>query len=237
MNKILNEVCFEQKEDIAYIFINNAPANKISSVFLEELLFVIEHYILNSKLKGIIVTGKGRHYSSGSDVDNLKDIVIAQTKIGSNDDVVEYPDMKKYRRAFSILLSLQIPVISAINGFCIGSGFELALHSHIRICGKGSIVGLPESTFGFMPGLGGTLRYLEICGFGKAIELVLKGYTFTADEAKEMELVHHIVDKKKTLFYCEELMKYLIESDIEYSKNNVNSYLADFNNYYEKINK
>ncbi|MBC2581425.1 enoyl-CoA hydratase/isomerase family protein [Clostridium sp. DJ247] len=234
MNIELNKVSFEEKDDIGYIVINDPPANKMTSLFLKEFIFIVRQYVAQSRVKGIIITGSGRHYSSGADVEQLKEIVATQCMLDSDDNLIAYPMWYQENRAtFNFFNALNIPVISAIKGLCIGSGFELALCSHIRICGTGSTLGLPESTFGFLPGVTGTLRYLELIGLGKALELVLSGETFSPEAAMEMGLIDGVVNKKETLTYCEELMRYILQMETPYSKENISEYIESFNKKYK----
>jgi enoyl-CoA hydratase len=92
-------------------------------------------------------------------------------------------------RAFVMLEQLEIPVISAIRGVCLGSAFELALFSHFRLCANDAVLGLPESTYNLMPGIGGIQKVAALAGKARAIEIILRGVTFSASEAKEMGLV------------------------------------------------
>ncbi|MCK4259551.1 MAG: enoyl-CoA hydratase/isomerase family protein [Halanaerobiales bacterium] len=226
----LNKVYFEEKDNIGYLVINDPPANKTTALFLKELIFMVREYISQSKVKGIIITGKGRTYSSGADVDQLKEIVATQSKLDSNDNLVGYPIWYLENRAtFNYFNSLDIPVISAIKGMCIGSGMELALCSHIRICSKNSLMGLPESTFGFLPGVTGTLRVLELVGLGKALELVFNGEILSVEEAMEIGLVDGIVSKKELLPYCEGLMKFILQNEKMYSKKYIEKYITEYN--------
>jgi enoyl-CoA hydratase len=102
-------------------------------------------------------------------------------------------------QAFVTLEQLEIPVISAIRGVCLGSAFELALFSHFRICAGDAVLGLPESTFNLMPGIGGIQRVATLAGKSKAIELILRGITFPAQDALEMGLVDAIVPRNEVM--------------------------------------
>jgi enoyl-CoA hydratase len=230
----LNTIYYEKKDNIGYVVINDPPANKMTALFLSEFIILVREYIVQSRVKGIIISGNGRHYSSGADVEQLKEIFGTQSKLDGNGKLVAYPSWyQENRNTFNYFYNANIPVISAINGLCVGSGTELALSSHLRICGSGSILGLPESSFGFLPGVNGTLRYTELLGLGKALELVLAGETFSAQDAKELGLVDAVVNKRDTMNYCEELMKFIVRSKKQYSKHNAKEYLEGFNKEYK----
>jgi enoyl-CoA hydratase/carnithine racemase len=87
------------------------------------------------------------------------------------------------------------PVIAAINGLCMGGGFELTLACDLRIAGKTvPSIGLPETRVGIFPGGGGTQRLPRVIGEAKALEMILRGVVVNAEQALELGLVHEIAD-------------------------------------------
>ncbi|MEQ8661032.1 MAG: enoyl-CoA hydratase/isomerase family protein [Gammaproteobacteria bacterium] len=87
------------------------------------------------------------------------------------------------------------PTIAAINGYCGGGGCELALACDIRLAGPGAYtIGQMEILVGILPGAGGTTRLARLVGTGKALEWVLRGRTFTPQEAAAEGLVHHYIE-------------------------------------------
>lgn len=230
-----NKIIYEIKEHIGYLILNDPPANKTTGELLGELIQFVRSHLVNSSLKGLIITGSGRHYSSGADVEELKKIITDNSRMEEN-QLMSYPACYlENRTAYQFLESLDIPVISAVRGVCIGSGMELALCSHIRICAKGGTLGLPESTFGLLPGLTGTLRCLELMGLGTALELILSGRTLTSEEALGIGLADVIVSKKGLMSYCEGLMQYIISGGT-YKKEQVKEYIRDYNRGYKTLN-
>lgn len=142
--------------------------------------------------RGIVVYGAGRHFSSGADLD---DLTAALTDCHG-----EGPSLLRDNlAAFSFFERCPVPVVAAIRGVCLGSALELALFCHARVCGEGSVLALPESTFGLMPGCGGISKMLSLAGRARTMELVLSGGTFTAEEALAWKLVDVIVPKKEVV--------------------------------------
>ncbi|MEM6439695.1 MAG: enoyl-CoA hydratase/isomerase family protein [Pseudomonadota bacterium] len=82
------------------------------------------------------------------------------------------------------------PFIAAINGVCMGGGFETALACDLRFASQGDYpIGLPEANIGVLPGAGGTQRLPRLIGEAKALELMLLGRTVSPEEAARLGMV------------------------------------------------
>ena len=86
------------------------------------------------------------------------------------------------------------PIAAAINGICMGGGFELALACHHRIVADTdkARVGLPEIKVGLFPGAGGTQRVARLMPTPDALQMLLKGDQIRPAAAKKMGLVHEV---------------------------------------------
>src|SRR5258707_14913812 len=83
--------------------------------------------------------------------------------------------------------------IAALNGHTVGGGLEIAMACDLRLAKENAgKIGLPEVNLGVLPGTGGTQRLARIVGKSLAIELMVKGETFSFDRAKELGLVNEI---------------------------------------------
>lgn len=225
-------IIYEESEGIAYICINMPPANKMKSQFLIEISKVIKEYALSTSASGIIIYGSGKHFSSGADVGELLDFISSHAR--ADDGVVtHYPEWYvDCKESFKKLFNMKIPVVSAIGGFCIGSGFELALSSHIRICESGARLGLPESTFGLLPGVNGTLRLSQEAGFFHAYEMIVKGSLIDSQEADKLGVVDLLVPRKSSLDYARKLIAFINEHNSDYNFVNRFHFLDGFKEYY-----
>ncbi|MBQ3947772.1 MAG: enoyl-CoA hydratase/isomerase family protein [Ruminococcus sp.] len=110
---------------------------------------------------------------------------------------------------FTFLSELPFPTVSAVTGFCIGSGSEIAVNSTYRVIEKNARIGQPESTFGILPALGGLARTISICGLQNAYELVMSGELIPAEKAFELGWADIYTDKKQGLTEAIALIEYI----------------------------
>jgi 3-hydroxyacyl-CoA dehydrogenase len=85
------------------------------------------------------------------------------------------------------------PVVSAINGTCMGGGLELSLACHYRVATPGAAMALPEVKIGLIPGAGGTQRLPRAIGAERALQMITTGDPIGAQEALAAGLIDRIV--------------------------------------------
>lgn len=182
--------------------------------------------IPGSGVSGIVIHGSGRHFSSGADLDDIigamKEDAVHECSVNDNDRSSMLLDNLKSFRFFE---ELEVPVVAAIRGVCLGSALELALFCHCRICGEGSVLGLPESTFGLLPGCGGIQKMMALTGLPRAMELILAGATFSPDEALRWRLIDRIVPKEEAV---DEAVTFIREVSCGYDRARIGSYRYRF---------
>ncbi len=141
--------------------------NAISPTLLEELTDVIEALDTDGDVRAVVLAGSGdRAFSAGADLSAITE--------GSAVDVADLS--RKGQEAFGAVKECSMPVVAAIDGFCLGGGMELATHADLRIATEDAVFGQTEHNLGLMPGWGGTQRLQRLVGEGRAKEIV-----FTAD--------------------------------------------------------
>ncbi|HEX3355844.1 MAG TPA: enoyl-CoA hydratase/isomerase family protein [Tepidisphaeraceae bacterium] len=140
------------------------------------------------KAVGVIVaSAKANSFCVGADLFEIRDM--------SDEDFDRY--IRTGQEILSRIEGLAIPTIAALNGDCIGGGFELALACSVRIALDeakiGSMkVGLPEVHLGLVPGWGGTVRLMQLIG-SKSFPLLLDGALFDPAEARRMHIIHDVL--------------------------------------------
>lgn len=103
--------------------------------------------------------------------------------------------------AFDQLEDLGIVTIAAIGGPCVGGGCEMALACTYRIItnAPSSVIGLPETKLGILPGFGGSYRLPRLIGLPKALDIILNGKTLRSQQALKVGLVDEVTSPEKLL--------------------------------------
>jgi enoyl-CoA hydratase/carnithine racemase len=219
-----NKVKWSIEDGIGYLVLSQPPANAMTLDFFGEIDELTRKIKSIKGLKGIIIRGQGRHFSSGADLNELTDSINEKSKVNDNGKILQYPEfMRRNLTSLNFFFNdLKIPVIAAIKGVCIGSAFEFALFSHCRLCTSNAVLGLPESTYGLMPGLGGIQLLFEHVTKARAMEIVFRGATFNADEAMKTGVIDRIFPKDHLLVAAEKLVEI---AGLNYRRYNKNEYL------------
>lgn len=185
------------EEGIGQLELNKPPSNSMTMEFFSEFSSVLEFIKQHEDFRALIISGHGRHFSSGAEVPVLLREVLEKSGTDNKGRLADVPAfLSSNYKSLLTLESLCIPVIAAIRGVCLGSALELALFSHFRLCGEDAVFGLPEASFNLVPGLGGIYKLCCISGQAVTLERVLKGSTFTSFDALKYRIVDKVVPKK-----------------------------------------
>lgn len=182
---------FVTHDRCGYLALSSPPRNVMNRVFFDCLADIIRTRITAAAIDGLIVHSTGRHFSSGADTEELRELVA--------DPGSDTTFLTRNVDAFLALESLGMPVVAAISGACLGAGFELALACTARVATTNAILGLPESTFGLIPGCGGTVRLTRLAGRSVAARMILTGQSVDAQEAAAMGLVDDVVARTQLM--------------------------------------
>lgn len=99
-----------------------------------------------------------------------------------------------FHRMLDRIMLMPKAVIAAINGDCMGGGYELALACDFRLAADGPYqIGLPEAVLGILPGGGGTQRLPRLIGRGRALEVLLFGNVYNPRDAEKMGMVNRVL--------------------------------------------
>lgn len=184
-------------DGIATLTLDNADQsmNVVSTEWLDELAEAIDAVKADQAIIGLIVTSAKKAFMAGAD---LKMLVRAYGTMTRTEAYAFSQHATKVHRA---LETMGKPVVAAINGLCLGGGFELALACHYRVLvdDPKALVGLPEVNVGLLPGSGGTQRLARIIGVKKALDVLLSGRSIKPAEAISIGMVDSVVPANKLL--------------------------------------
>src|SRR5438128_2337327 len=171
----------------------NPPWGTMTAAGAQEMLEAFRPLAADPAVRAVVITGGVpgifiRHY----DVDELS---VMSDRLGEAPPPPPPPSGARPEQGFLALTDEVFeagkPVVAAINGLCMGGGFELSLACDLRIAAPTvEAIGLPETKVGIFPGGGGTQRLPRVVGEAKALEIILRGLTFNAEEALRIGVVH-----------------------------------------------
>jgi enoyl-CoA hydratase/carnithine racemase len=193
-----HDVLLELNEEIAMVTLNRPDArNAFNRGILEGLYEAAEHILSEPLVRVVIVTGAGdQAFCAGID---LKMIAAGEDLSGGVKRHDRFGLIQVYRDCFTAYEKLPVPVIAAVNGFCLGAGMELAIGCDIRLADETAVFSIPEVQLGIIPDGGGTQRLPKIVGVGKAKELIYTGRRIDAREALRIGLVEHVYPKAELM--------------------------------------
>lgn len=141
----------------------------------------------NKQVRVVVLTGAGRAFSSGGNLDMLeKKLVKSRTKNAQ--------DLKNFYKIFLEIRNIKVPVIAAINGPAIGAGFCLSLACDLRYASSTAKLGANFAKLGLAPGMGGTYLITRLVGPTRAAEIMLLAEGLSAPRAYEMGLLNGIFE-------------------------------------------
>jgi 3-hydroxyacyl-CoA dehydrogenase/enoyl-CoA hydratase/3-hydroxybutyryl-CoA epimerase len=166
--------------------------NVLGAEFLRDLEILIDRLADDDAVKGLVIaSGKDSGFMAGMDLKAMERMVLG----GGGGITGIYTRVFEFNRVLRRLETCGKPVACAIEGICVGGGFELALACHRRIVGDNpkTQLGLPEVLVGLFPGGGGSQRFPRITGVQTALMYMLQGKLFAPTEGAALKLVDEVV--------------------------------------------
>ncbi|SEH19242.1 enoyl-CoA hydratase [Sphingopyxis sp. YR583] len=186
-------VSIEAHGAVRLIRVASPPHGILGARGAKELAAAVEEVLGDSAVRALIIAGADcgvfiRHY-------DLAAIRKAADAIRSGAIDAEAFVDADFGRMTDRIATSPVPVIAAINGICMGGGFEVALACDIRIAQRDvDHIGLPEIRVDILPGGGGTIRLARLVGEGPALDIALRGRTVDAQRAYDLGIVGDLAD-------------------------------------------
>jgi enoyl-CoA hydratase/carnithine racemase len=174
---------------IAVLTLNRpAKLNALNYALVDGLLACLDEVERDPAIGAVILTGAGdRAFSAGGDITEFSESVRRGPAIAGRDFVRRGQTLTARIEAFPK------PVIAAVNGLAFGGGCEVTEAAHLSIASAEAVFAKPEIKLGMPPTFGGTQRLSRLAGRKRALQLLLTGETFTAQQALEMGLINQVV--------------------------------------------
>jgi enoyl-CoA hydratase/carnithine racemase len=188
-------------DNIATVTLNRPEKLNAYTVDMgEEIVDVFDQLRDDDTARVIILTGAGRGFCAGVDLDHMKEQATATDlegpRLGEERLVREFP---------LTLLNYPKPVIAAINGHAIGVGITMVLPCDIRLAASSAKLGLTFAKMGILPGLGSTYLLPRLVGASKARELVLSSGVIEAAEGAAIGLINRVVAPDELMSVAREM--------------------------------
>ncbi|RKH36024.1 3-hydroxyacyl-CoA dehydrogenase [Corallococcus praedator] len=171
-------------------------ANTMNAAYVKSMRAAVDRLVQEKdSITGVVLTSAKKTFFAGGDLNDLRRVKKDEAK-----QVFEL--CEEIKAQLRTLETFGRPVVAALNGAALGGGLEIALACHRRILAdvKGAQVGLPEVTLGLLPGGGGVVRVVRMLGIVDGLmKVLLQGQRLRPQEAKEVGLVHELVDSVDAL--------------------------------------
>lgn len=195
MPVMTDDILLIKRRPPAVILTLNRP--KVRNALSEELLTRLRDAMLETErdedIRGIVLTGHDDYFSAGAD---LKEAQAADTPLVLGRWLDHFTDLNR------TIERLSIPVIAAINGYCMTGALEVALACDIRFAGTGAQFAITSARIGTVAGAGGTQRLPRLVGIQRAKDILMGAETFSAEQAKEWGLVLDILPPEKVVAHA-----------------------------------
>jgi enoyl-CoA hydratase/carnithine racemase len=176
-------VRLEVADGVGTIRLDRPPANAIDPEMSAGIQVAVRDTAEREDVRAVVVWGGERIFASGADIKVMADL----------DPEGVRPVVSALGDALVDLEALPKITISAINGYALGGGCELALATDLRLAAEDARLGQPEIKIGVLPGAGGTQRLPRLVGVARARDLVYSGRQVDAPEALRIGLVDGVV--------------------------------------------
>lgn len=180
--------------------VKNAINSELIELFLNKLSKIEE----NKNIRVLLIEGENRVFSSGADLNWLKNIN------GMSEQEI-YEDSLKFVELLDKINNFSIPIISIVDGVAIGGGAGIALSSDIIIGTKNTLFGISELYYGIVPVAIVPIVKQRI-GETKAREYLITGERINAEKALEMGMLNYLVDESKVEEIIEKLINKLVNN-------------------------
>ncbi len=204
MVKQLNHLSVELKSlGLLWITLNNpVKLNAISYEMIDSLTQTLIAAESDSQVKVIILTGEGKAFCSGGDIQSMKN-KTDMFEGDSNELRIKYS--QGIQRIPKTIEDLSKPLVAMVNGAAIGAGCDLSMMCDLRIGSEKSVFGETFAKLGLVPGDGGSFFLTRVVGYAKAMQMTLLAETISGEKALHYGLLNDLVPHEQLSIETEKL--------------------------------
>jgi enoyl-CoA hydratase/carnithine racemase len=170
-----------------------AKLNAWSWESTRQLGLVADRIRFDPSVRAVLLRAEGRAFCAGIDVSAPGGAITGRS--AAERARAYYEGIRWAHERFAAFARLPQPVVAAVQGYCLGFGFELALMADIRIASHDAVFALPEAQLGLAVDAGGDLRIAREAGAGWAKFLALTGRRLDAATAERLHLVQLVTEE------------------------------------------
>ena len=197
-------ISYEVRDHIAKITLNRPEKlNVMDPPTYAEIYEAIQDIEANREIRVVVITGLGKAFCAGAD------LVAMQPSLTKASWTVEF--LEACHRTVNAVDNCTKPVIAAVNGLTLAGGLELVEACDIIIASDKAKFGDQHATLGLVPGGGGTQRLIRQMSYRKAMEVLLTGDWFTAQEAYDWGFVNKVVPHDQLEEATKEIVEKLVQ--------------------------
>ena len=217
-NKVFSEILYDVSDKIATITLNRPDKlNAWTGTMEQEVRAALIEASGDDGVGAIILTGAGRGFCSGADMNNLNSIQEGAASGGQTSDNVRAVDnaipgglslSNDYSLRYTYFPTVPKPIIAAINGPAAGLGLIMALYCDVRFASDAAVFSTAFARRGLIAEHGISWMLPTLIGPANALDITLSGRKFNAAEAKEMGLVSKVYPMES---FMDDVRAYAVE--------------------------
>jgi cyclohexa-1,5-dienecarbonyl-CoA hydratase len=174
---------FDKTDGVARITLDRPKFNMMNIEMMQELNGLLETLLDDSHLKCVVYLAAGKHFCTGVEVGDHKPEKV--------DDMIA-----TFNRIFELSEQIEVPIVAAVQGYCLGGGMELAIACDVIVAAQSAQFGQPEIKVGFFPPYA-AMRLPQLVGPARAIEICTTGKFYNAEDARRMGMVAYLSEDDK----------------------------------------
>ncbi len=178
--------------------IRSAKLNAFDPEMFDALAEAGDRLRANPTLRAVVLSGEGRAFCAGLDLESLKRMVAAQEAGGDSrlNNLAErtHGIANWAQHVVWLWRELPVPVIAAVHGVAFGAGLQLALGADMRYVAPGTRMSIMEVKWGIVPDMAGIQLMRHIVRDDVARELTYTGRVFTAEDALAYGIATRVIE-------------------------------------------